>query len=243
MVLCVGRRVGVVNRRRSAGVVALVVPGVAFLVAGAGSYPQATSDVTPCCAEVVTSAPALAAAMNFVEPLAAVPRVVPAGGVARGNRVFLPAGVAPENGLQVKTILAARVISALFPEIRNIGGVRPDSLRWHPNGLALDVMIPDYHSAAGIELGDRVTAYALENAARLGVDHVIWRQTLHMPSGATRMMSDYGSDDANHYTHVHIATDGGGYPTGNETYFTSTEGPAVSEGSSSARMATLIGNR
>ena len=33
------------------------------------------------------------------------------------------------------------------------------------------------------------------------------------------MMSNMGSDDANHYTHVHIATNGGGYPTGLESYF------------------------
>jgi hypothetical protein len=32
-------------------------------------------------------------------------------------------------------------------------------------------------------------------------------------------MTDLGSDDANHYTHVHIATEGGGYPTGAEKYF------------------------
>lgn len=29
-------------------------------------------------------------------------------------------------------------------------------------------------------------------------------------------MADLGSPDANHYTHVHITTDGGGRPTGNE---------------------------
>jgi hypothetical protein len=32
-------------------------------------------------------------------------------------------------------------------------------------------------------------------------------------------MADLGSDDANHYTHVHIATEGGGYPNGAEKYF------------------------
>ncbi len=31
-------------------------------------------------------------------------------------------------------------------------------------------------------------------------------------------MADRGSATANHYDHVHIATDGGGFPTGSETY-------------------------
>ena len=143
---------------------------------------------------------------------------------------FLPAGVAPERGLQVRTIQAARSISDAFPQIHQIGGVRADALRWHPNGLALDVMIPDYRSAAGIDLGDRIVAYALANIERLGIDHVIWRQTMYLPGRAPRAMGDYGSDDANHYSHVHVATTGGGYPTGEEVYFTSATGPALSNG-------------
>jgi hypothetical protein len=89
-------------------------------------------------------------------------------------------------------------------------------------------MIPDYHSAAGKALGDRIVRYVLDNAARFGINHVIWRQTLYMPGNTPRSMSNYGSDDANHYTHVHVATEGGGYPTGLETYFTSADGPGVS---------------
>ena len=40
-------------------------------------------------------------------------RVVPVAVVPR----FLPVGVAPERGLQVRTILTARAVSAAFPEI------------------------------------------------------------------------------------------------------------------------------
>ena len=124
---------------------------------------------------------------------------------------ILPVGVAPERGLQVKTILVARSISALFPEIQNIGGVRPDGLRWHPNGLALDVMIPNPTSAAGIELGNRIVAFALENAKRFGLQDCIWRGVYYTPGGARA--GGYG-----HYDHVHITTRGGGYPTGDEVY-------------------------
>ncbi len=123
----------------------------------------------------------------------------------------LPVGRAPERGLQVKTILVARSISALFPEIQNIGGVRPDSLRWHPNGLALDVMIPNPSSAAGIELGNRIVSFALENAKRFGLQDCIWRGMYYTPSGVKA--GGYG-----HYDHVHITTHGGGYPSGDEVY-------------------------
>ena len=119
--------------------------------------------------------------------------------------------MAPEKGLQVKTILVARSISALFPEIQNIGGVRPDALRWHPNGLALDVMIPNPSSAEGIALGNRIVAFALNNADRFDLQDCIWRGMYYTPSGVKA--GGYG-----HYDHVHITTHGGGYPTGGEVY-------------------------
>lgn len=123
----------------------------------------------------------------------------------------LPVGKASERGLQVKTILVARSISALFPEIQQIGGVRPDALRWHPNGLALDVMIPNPSSAAGIALGNRIVEFALENADRFDLQDCIWRGMYYTPGGAKA--GGYG-----HYDHVHITTHGGGYPTGGEVY-------------------------
>ena len=131
----------------------------------------------------------------------------------------LPAGVASEQGLQIHTIWAARAISVMFPEITTIGGYRQDPLKWHPNGLAIDVMIPNYHSDEGIELGNQIAGYALANAKRWGVLHVIWRQGFYPGIGAPSWTADYGNETANHFDHVHIATDGGGYPTGLEIYF------------------------
>lgn len=131
----------------------------------------------------------------------------------------LPKGVAPEGGLQVKTIWVARAISVLFPEVKVIGGYRQDPLRWHPEGLAIDVMIPNWNSDEGIELGNQIAGLALANAQRWGVLHVIWRQGFYPGVGDATWTADYGSMTANHYDHVHIATNGGGYPGGNETYY------------------------
>lgn len=78
---------------------------------------------------------------------------------------------------------------------------------------------PELADAGGKELGDRIAAFALANADRLSLNHVIWRRIMYDHGGKPSLMPDLGGNDANHYTHVHIATNGGGYPTGGESYF------------------------
>jgi hypothetical protein len=111
----------------------------------------------------------------------------------------LPVGVANEAGLQANTVLVARAISARFPQIGTIDGVRPDSKPWHPNGLAIDIMIPNPTSPEGIALGDEILAYVTSNAGRFGMQDVIWRGTYYTPGGPSG--SGYG-----HYDHVHVTT-------------------------------------
>ncbi|WP_371412920.1 hypothetical protein [Mycolicibacterium sp. GF69] len=186
----------------------VVTAGVLFGV-GADGYPHIAEDAS-CCEDVTASQPLSPVPVAVRRP---IPKPAPPA-----PPPTLPHGVAPENGLQVKTILAARSVSAAFPEILTIGGVRSDALRWHPHGLAIDVMIPNSRSTAGKELGDRVLAYVLQNAERFDLNHVIWRQTIYRPNGSKRMMADRGGDTANHYDHVHIATDGGGFPGEGQVY-------------------------
>ncbi len=130
----------------------------------------------------------------------------------------LPPGAASEKGLQRNTILLARAISAAFPELKDIGGWRQDALKWHPNGLAIDVMIPNYNTAEGKAVGDRVLAFTMQHASKFGLDHAIWRQTMYTQGSSPRGMEDRRGDTQNHYDHVHIATSGGGCPSGQETY-------------------------
>lgn len=166
---------------------------MAMVAAPAAPRPAAAT-VQPAGMSMVSAQPASRAAWRVID----IPKV-------------LPVGIAPERGLQVKTILASRSISVDFPQIQQIGGVRPDALRWHPNGLALDVMIPNPNSAAGIALGNEIVAYALKNAERFALQDAIWRGTYYTPGGSRS--GSYG-----HYDHVHITTKGGGYPSGGETY-------------------------
>jgi hypothetical protein len=123
-----------------------------------------------------------------------------------------------ERGLQIQTIMARRAIVSRFPEIREIGGVRPDSMKWHPEGLAIDVMIPDWQTPAGRALGDRIATFVSDNGRRFGLEYLIWQRMYIPAEGKPYLMDDTGNPDANHFTHVHISTYGGGYPTGRENF-------------------------
>lgn len=179
-------------------------------------------------AAVAIPAAVVAGPVHPPQPLGWEPQIVAASGpggaavsahyVSSVRRGLAP-GVGSERGLQIQTIRLKRAISARFPEIVEIGGVRPDSMRWHPNGLAIDVIIPNWGTAAGRALGDRIAKFALANAKRFKLEHVIWQRTYHPTGGKPRLMDDLGNPDANHYTHVHIATYGGGYPKGGEIYY------------------------
>jgi hypothetical protein len=220
----VGRHQLAKKRRKPPALMAGLVASLAVLAAAGGSAsPLAVTEaakpvqVKPCCLEVVDAAPAgyassRPAAMLF-SPVA--PAQLASSSTASRWRVIdraLPAGVAPERGLQIDTIFLARSVSTRFPQIHDIGGYRPDALRWHPDGLALDVMIPNPSSPAGIQLGNEIVAWALENAARFNLQDAIWRGEYYTPSGP-----QYSG--MAHFDHVHLTTYGGGYPTGSEIYY------------------------
>jgi len=204
------------RRKLPVGLAAVLAPAV-VVFAGAGDVrPVPTrdvakpvvNDVVECCLEIV-AAPASLSHRPVGTGLS--DGQLPAASRYHTRARFLLADVAPEQGLQVRTILTARSISAKFPQIHSMGGVRPDPLPWHPLGLAVDVMIPDPGSADGIALGNAVVAYVLQNAKRFGIQDAIWRGVYYTPTGS--QPSRLG-----HYDHVHVTTTGGGYPKGGEMY-------------------------
>lgn len=200
-----------------------------LIVSGGMLYAQ-SADKTPHAERAAPAAPSSAEAAPPSAPMMTIPAeaellAASAPVAARELPFALPKGVAPEEGLQVKTIWAARAISVMFPEITTIGGYRQDPLRWHPEGLAIDVMIPNHSSEEGIELGNQIAGLALANARRWGILHVIWRQGFYPGIGAPSWTADYGNETANHFDHVHISTNGGGYPTGDETYYIGSMSP------------------
>ncbi|HEX2284532.1 MAG TPA: hypothetical protein VHI10_06850 [Mycobacterium sp.] len=193
--------------------VSFAAAGAAYSMAGDDEAKPVVEEVAPCCLEVVAAAPM---ASSWAHPTAQASADTARAQLVSASRLrvvdpTLPKGVANERGLQVKTILAARAISAAFPEIREIGGVRPDPLPWHPNGLALDITIPNPGTAEGIALGNEIVSYVLRNAVRFGMQDAIWRGVYYTPHGPR-------GNGHGHFDHVHITTTGGGYPTGEEKY-------------------------
>lgn len=120
-----------------------------------------------------------------------------------GDPGKLPAGKAPEAGLQPNAIKANRAITAAFPEIQTIGGVREDALKWHPGGLALDIMIPSEGKTGlngqttpeGLAEGNKIWAWMQQHADELGIDMSasLWQQP-------------------DHHNHIHLAVYGANNP-------------------------------
>ncbi|NKR53064.1 peptidoglycan DD-metalloendopeptidase family protein [Rhodococcus hoagii] len=140
--------------------------------------------------------------------------------VPRGAELAaLPASVGSESHWQVDTIKVARSVHAQFPEVKAIGGWRPkDDFPDHPSGRAADIMIPDYDTGAGKELGDRIAQYVMANKDTFNVEYIIWRQQYIPADGQSNIMEDRGGPTANHYDHVHVTTRGGGMPNADTAF-------------------------
>ena len=68
-------------------------------------------------------------------------------------------------------------------------------------GRAADFMV--YSDTAK---GDALAQYVIDNAARLRIEYVIWRQRIYIvASGTWQGMEDRGSPTANHMDHPHVA--------------------------------------
>ncbi len=83
--------------------------------------------------------------------------------------------------------------------IRIIYGVAKRSNKSdHPLGLALDYM-------CNTAQGDALAEFAYNNAGRLRVKYIIWKQRIRNPGGGWRGMANRGNATANHFDHVHIS--------------------------------------
>lgn len=72
----------------------------------------------------------------------------------------------------------------------------------HHSGLAADFMV-----FTNKPLGDFIYQYLWTNRVRLGIQHIIWQQTITstvVSPGVRRQMADRGNSTANHMDHVHV---------------------------------------
>lgn len=120
------------------------------------------------------------------------------------------------EGMQPDTRRVSTCAHQKWPQITSFGGVRPDSMPYHPSGRAVDIMMvgagfKDFMSPEAQGLGDEVAKFFQDNAEAFGIDHIIWKQHVWSPQRADegwRQMEDRGSRTANHFDHVHITTIG-----------------------------------
>lgn len=106
-----------------------------------------------------------------------------------------------------KRVVAA--VTANFTKIKLIGGWRSSSAYSsdHPNGRAVDIMIPDW-KGSGVEYGTSIATYFHNNAKQYNVKYIIWRQKIwnaDYPARGWRAMENRGSATQNHYDHVHVS--------------------------------------
>ena len=108
--------------------------------------------------------------------------------------------------LQVKNEVDRR-----FGPFVSIGCFRAEASGEHPLGRACDFMLSSggvMPTAAKVQLGYQITAWAQANASRLGIMYMIYRQKIwdiRMASAGWVPMADRGSITANHFDHVHIS--------------------------------------
>ena len=127
--------------------------------------------------------------------------------------------IASKENLQVDSIRVARAVAQRFPDVKTIGGWRPvDAYPDHPSGRTVDIMIPDYSSSEGRELGNRIKNYLLTHREFFNIEYLIWRQQYIPATGQPNQMEDRGDPTQNHFDHVHVTVAGGGKPTPNQRY-------------------------
>lgn len=144
-------------------------------------------------------------------PTSAVPSASPSA----------PSILHDEGGLhsQAAAVNAASIIAQLFPSITNIGGAHPDSMPYHPEGRALDIMIPGGSTMGGANpqgkaLGDQIKAFFLQNAAGLGVEDTIWQDFWQPPGGQGNSLGRASQGPTQgHFDHVHVTFSKGATPT------------------------------
>ncbi|TDC97765.1 hypothetical protein E1285_02725 [Actinomadura sp. 7K507] len=109
---------------------------------------------------------------------------------------------------RMRTVLVE--VDNRFGPFPSIGCARPGDPQDHGSGTACDFMESTggaMPSASAQAHGDNVSQYLINNASRLGLKYIIWKQRIYdfRSSGGWSQMEDRGSITANHFDHVHVS--------------------------------------
>ena len=127
-----------------------------------------------------------------------------------------PDGASGTKSPIVGNSMTARMRSVLvevdskFGPFPSIGCARPGDPQDHGSGTACDFMESTgsaMPSASAQAHGDSVSQYLINNASRLGLKYIIWKQRIYdfRGGGGWSQMEDRGSITANHFDHVHVS--------------------------------------
>ena len=105
---------------------------------------------------------------------------ITAGLIATSSATASAVPLVGMNGLCPNAQALMQYITASYPGVQSIGGVRADSRPDHPSGHALDIMI-----GSDMALGDAIHADLESQSARFNIKYTMWR----VPS---------------HFNHVHV---------------------------------------
>ncbi|TDC65545.1 hypothetical protein E1200_18245 [Actinomadura sp. GC306] len=136
----------------------------------------------------------------------------PSGGGGAGR----PDGATGTKSPIVGNSMTARMRTVLvevdnrFGPFPSIGCARPGDPQDHGSGTACDFMESTggaMPSASAQAHGDNVSQYLINNASRLGLKYIIWKQRIYdfRSSGGWRQMEDRGSITQNHFDHIHVS--------------------------------------
>jgi peptidoglycan DL-endopeptidase CwlO len=135
-------------------------------------------------------------------------RLVPTGSGRLSNGSWAPQLPTGIDNITDRTRIMREAVRKRFSLPYAVGCYRAENDGGeHPLGRACDFMMStggSMPSAAHVQLGDEIAAWAIKNRARLGVKYVIWRQRINHGSGWTPM-SNRGGVTANHFDHPHIS--------------------------------------
>lgn len=133
-----------------------------------------------------------------------------APGVRRSDGTWLPQLPEGADHITPRMRLVKALIADRFDVPYGIGCYRSiQDGGEHPLGRACDFMLSRggaLPSPAEVRRGQEIAEWAVENAERLAIMYVIYRQRIwHVRTGTWRTMADRGGATANHYDHPHIS--------------------------------------
>jgi hypothetical protein len=132
---------------------------------------------------------------------------VPAGAAAPAPAAALPVSVDAAG----KPTPTSTGYSAWAPHVRPVvaevtAAHAVSTVLTRPGHSPTQELAADFMVYADSAKGDAVAQFVIDNAARFGVEYVIWEQRIFIIGGSGwQAMEDRGSITANHYDHVHVS--------------------------------------